>query len=129
MRTLYFSIAAAIFVGTHAIAQTPTAAPPKVVIDDIMVPSSDPGVDIYVRNKRLADITKCRPVLFAHGAVFPSETTFDLKLDGMSWMDYVVAHGYDVYIMDVRGFGKSTRPKEMAENRKLTRHSFVATPG
>jgi hypothetical protein len=28
------------------------ARAPKVVIDDVMVPSSDPGIEIYVRNKR-----------------------------------------------------------------------------
>jgi pimeloyl-ACP methyl ester carboxylesterase len=94
------------------------ARPPKVVIDDFMVPSSDPGIEIYVRNKRPSDMASFRPestVLFVHGSTFPSEATFDLKLDGMSWMDYIVAHGYDVYLMDIRGYGKSTRPKEMAE--------------
>lgn len=56
-----------------------------------------------------------RTVLFVHGATYPAHTSFDLTLDGFSWMDYVVAHGYDVYLMDIRGYGKSTRPKEMAE--------------
>jgi pimeloyl-ACP methyl ester carboxylesterase len=94
------------------------ARAPKVVVDDIVVPSSDPGIEIYVRNKRPADMASFRPestVLFVHGSTFPSEATFDLKLDGMSWMDYIVAHGYDIYLMDIRGYGKSTRPKEMAE--------------
>jgi pimeloyl-ACP methyl ester carboxylesterase len=94
------------------------ARAPKVVIDDIMVPSSDLGIEIYVRNKRPPNVASFRPestVLFVHGSTFPSEATFDLKLDGMSWMDYIVAHGYDVYLMDIRGYGKSTRPKEMAE--------------
>lgn len=103
----------------------------KVVIDDIMVPSGDPGIEIYVRNKRPADMASFRPestVLFVHGSTFPSEATFDLKLDGMSWMDYIVAHGYDVYLMDIRGYGKSTRPKEMAETRP-TRRLRAAMPG
>ena len=30
-------------------------------------------------------------------------------------MDYIGARGYDVYLLDLRGYGKSTRPKEMAE--------------
>jgi pimeloyl-ACP methyl ester carboxylesterase len=110
--------AAALFISSQAVAQTPSPATPKVVIDDIMVPSSDPGIEIYVGNKRPSDMTSFRPestVLFVHGCCLPSEVTFDLKLDGMSWVDYIVTHGYDVYLMDVRGFGKSTRPKEMAE--------------
>ncbi len=111
--------AAALFISGQAVAQTPSPATPKGVIDDIMVPSSDPGIEIYVRNKRPADMASFRPestALYVHGAGFPSSVSFDFKLDGMiSWMDYIVAHGYDVYLMDIRGFGKSTRPKEMAE--------------
>ena len=34
---------------------------------------------------------------------------------GMSWMEYIAARGYDVYLLDLRGYGKSTRPKEMSE--------------
>src|SRR5438552_7057575 len=43
-----------------------------------------------------------------------TKTAFDLKLDGQSWMDYIAARGYDVYLLDIRGYGKSTRPREMA---------------
>jgi pimeloyl-ACP methyl ester carboxylesterase len=51
-----------------------------------------------------------RIVLFVHGATFPSESTFDLSLDGLSWMDFIARAGYDVYLVDVRGYGGSTRP-------------------
>ncbi len=116
-RTIMCAAAGALFIASQAVAQTPSA--PKVVIDDIMVQSSDAGIEIYVRNKRPADMASFRPestALYVHGAGFPSSASFDFKLDGMiSWMDYIVAHGYDVYLMDIRGFGKSTRPKEMAE--------------
>jgi pimeloyl-ACP methyl ester carboxylesterase len=100
---------------------TPVGAPqasaqtPKVVMEEMMVPS-EPGVEIYVRNKRPADMTAFRPertLLFVHGATYPAHTSFDLKLDGMSWMDYIAARGYDVYLLDIRGYGKSTRPREM----------------
>jgi alpha-beta hydrolase superfamily lysophospholipase len=53
-------------------------------------------------------------VLFVHGATYLAESAFDLPLDGMSWMDYIAQHGYDVYLMDVRGYGGSTRPPEMS---------------
>ena len=56
-----------------------------------------------------------RTVLFVHGATYPAHAAFDLKLDGQSWMDYIASRGYDVYLLDIRGYGKSTRPKEMAE--------------
>jgi len=31
----------------------------------------------------------------------------------LSWMDYIAQHGWDVYLVDVRGYGRSTRPPEM----------------
>ena len=52
-------------------------------------------------------------LLYVHGASYPSETTFDLQLNGISWMDYLGQHGYDVSLVDLRGYGKSTRPPEM----------------
>ena len=33
-------------------------------------------------------------------------------VNGMSWMDYIARHGYDVYLVDVRGYGRSTRPRK-----------------
>lgn len=87
-----------------------------LVTEEFMVPSADPGVQIYVRNKRPRNLTTISPgniVLFVHGATYPSETSFDLQLDGTSWMDYIASRGYDVYLMDVRGYGKSSRPAEM----------------
>jgi pimeloyl-ACP methyl ester carboxylesterase len=88
----------------------------KVVMEEMMVPSSDPGIEIYVRNKHPADMTTFRPdrtVLYVHGATYPASTAFDLQLGGTSWMDYIAARGYDVYLLDLRGYGKSTRPKEI----------------
>ena len=63
-------------------------------------------------------MTTFRPeqtVLYVHGATYPSETAFDLKLDGVSWMEYIASRGYDVWLLDLRGYGKSTRPAEMAD--------------
>jgi pimeloyl-ACP methyl ester carboxylesterase len=90
------------------------AAKPRVMVEEIFVPTKDPGINIYVRNKRLASMNRFTPektVLVLHGATYPSETAFDLPLDGLSWMDYIA--GYDVYLMDVRGYGHSTRPPQM----------------
>src|ERR1700709_1367566 len=84
----------------------------------MMVPSGDAGIEIYVRNKRPADMASFRPertLLYVHGATYPSSTAFDLQLGGLSWMDYIAARGYDVYFLDLRGYGKSTRPKEMSD--------------
>jgi pimeloyl-ACP methyl ester carboxylesterase len=91
---------------------------PKLTTEEFMVPARDPGIEIYVRNKRPAEMKSFRPertLLFVHGATYPAHTAFDLALDGLSWMDYIAARGYDVYLLDIRGYGKSTRPKELAE--------------
>ena len=93
----------------------------RVVMQEAMVPSSDPGIQIYVRNKHRADMKKFsaeKTLLFVHGATYPASPAFDLQLDGMSWMDYIAQRGYDVYLLDLRGYGKSTRPKEMSEDAK-----------
>jgi len=98
-------------IATEALAQAP-----KITMEEMMVPASDPGIEIYVRNKRPADMNAFRPertVLFVHGATYPASTAFDLSLGGTSWMEYIAGRGYDVYLLDLRGYGRSTRPKEM----------------
>ena len=92
------------------------AGGPAVVTEEFMISGADPGVQLYVRNKRPRDLTSFTAenvVLFVHGATYPAETSFDLQLDGLSWMDYIAGRGYDVYLVDVRGYGKSSRPDEM----------------
>jgi pimeloyl-ACP methyl ester carboxylesterase len=89
----------------------------KLVMEEMTV-ESEPGIAIYVRNKRPLDLASFRPertLLFVHGSTYPAHTTFDLPLGGRSWMEYIASHGYDVYCLDVRGYGRSTRPKPMAE--------------
>jgi pimeloyl-ACP methyl ester carboxylesterase len=89
----------------------------ELTTEEFMVPALDRGIALYVRNKRPAKLRAFRPertVLFVHGATYPAHSTFDLQLGGLSWMDYIAGHGYDVYLFDIRGYGKSTRPPEMA---------------
>src|ERR1035437_5797336 len=101
---------------------------PQLVMEEFMVPAVDPGISLYVRNKHPQGVNKFpaeKILLYVHGSTYPSETAFDLKLNGFSWMDYIAQHGYDVYLVDRRGYGKSTRPPEMdkpaAENEPIVR--------
>ena len=83
-----------------------------------MVPASDADIEIFVRNKRPTEMNTFQPertLLFVHGATYPASTAFDLALSGASWMDYIASRGYDVYLVDLRGYGRSTRPKEMTK--------------
>jgi pimeloyl-ACP methyl ester carboxylesterase len=93
-----------------------SAADNAVVTEEFYVPADDAGIRLFVRNKRPAELSAFRPertLLYVHGATYPSESAFDLPLGGMSWMDYIARQGWDVYLMDVRGYGASTRPREM----------------
>ncbi len=100
--------------GTEAAPQTKPGS--KLVTEEFKVPS-DSGIEIFVRNKHPSTMTNfdaTKTVLFIHGAAGPSEVSFDLSLGGFSWMDFIADHGYDVYLMDVRGYGRSTRPPQMS---------------
>ena len=85
---------------------------------EFMVPASDSGIQLYVRNKHPAGtetFSSDRILIYVHGATFPSETMFDLPVGGVSMMDVLAARGWDVWLLDVRGYGRSTRPPEMSK--------------
>jgi pimeloyl-ACP methyl ester carboxylesterase len=106
------------FVLTGCAAAPSAADTPALAVDDFHVPSRTAGIEIFIRNKRVRGaeaFPSNRIVLFVHGVTFPSESTFDLSLDGQSWMDFIARAGYDVYLVDVRGYGASTRPAAMSE--------------
>lgn len=97
---------------------TPARGSPAITAEDIMIASGEPGIDIYVRNEHPADMTKFTPgrtLLYVHGATYPASETFDLKLGGTSFMDLLADHGFDVYAMDLPGYGKSSRPIQMSQ--------------
>ena len=121
-------IIAAILSVLASITCLPAFAASAITMEEFMVPSVDKGIDLYVRNKHPAGVGTFAPnniLLYVHGATYPAETAFDLQLNGISWMDYIAEHGYDVYLVDLRGYGHSTRPPEMdqppANNPPLTR--------
>lgn len=105
-----------------------SAAAPATSVEEFKIPAVDPGIELYMRNKHPAGVTRFAPgkiLLLVHGATYPAEASFDLKLNGLSWMDYIAQHGYDVYMVDLRGYGKSTRPEQMnqpaADNPPIVR--------
>jgi len=106
------------------IAQVPSviAQTSKIEVEDFFVPSKAPGIELFMRHKHLSGVKATsgdKILLFVHGATYPSETSFDLPIEGSSMMDLFAEQGYDVYLVDVRGYGRSTRPPEMdapAEN-------------
>jgi pimeloyl-ACP methyl ester carboxylesterase len=88
----------------------------ELVVEDFMIPSDTAGISLHLRNKRKATLKTFsaeRTVLMMHGATYSSESLFDAPLGGVSFMDYLAGHGYDVFALDVRGYGGSTRPPQM----------------
>lgn len=88
-----------------------------VVLEEFLVPSG-PGIQLYLRNKRpegAATARADRVVLCVHDGTFPASTSFDLPAGGVSWMDYMAGRGFDVWSVDLRNYGRSTREAAMAQ--------------
>ncbi|MDP6691990.1 MAG: alpha/beta hydrolase [Alphaproteobacteria bacterium] len=84
---------------------------------DHKVESSQGGLSLFVRNKHLrdrGDFSPAQTVLFVHGATYPSTVTFDYAMAGESWMDIMARSGFDVWCVDLLGYGASDRPPEMS---------------
>jgi pimeloyl-ACP methyl ester carboxylesterase len=60
-------------------------------------------------------------VLFVHGAGTPAEVAFDVPYSDYSWMAYLADAGFDVFSMDMEGYGRSTRPTVMNDPCNLAR--------
>lgn len=54
------------------------------------------------------------PVLYVHGATFPSALSVGYRFGGRSWADHLHAGGFDVWAFDFVGYGGSTRPAAMS---------------
>lgn len=100
--------------GAPAAAQEAASdAPARPVMEEFTIPAREEGISLYLRNKRPAGGAAPRPdrtILMVHGATYPSHTGFDLPLGGVSWMDYLAGRGFDAWCLDLRGYGRSTRP-------------------
>ena len=79
---------------------------------------------LYVRERvegRVLTHGSAGVVLFVHGAGTPAEVAFDVPYADYSWMAYLAHGGFDVFSMDVTGYGRSTRPSVMNDPCNLTR--------
>ena len=62
-----------------------------------------------------------RVALFIHGAGTPAEVAFDAPYADYSWMAYLAHAGFDVFSMDMTGYGRSTRPAAMNDPCNLSK--------
>lgn len=54
------------------------------------------------------------PVLYIHGATFPSALSVAYRFEGRSWLDDLAARGFDAWAFDFAGYGGSERPDGFA---------------
>jgi pimeloyl-ACP methyl ester carboxylesterase len=129
-----------VLVGTAALAPVFVAAQPSsseqsqqvLTIDHYVshestVPTLEGQIaQIYVRERakpatvqRRTDLAQ-RVVLFVHGAGTPAEVAFDVPYESYSWMAHLAAAGFDVFSMDMTGYGRSTRPLAMHDACNLS---------
>lgn len=72
------------------------------------------GERLFVREVRPAERQQAvSAVLLIHGARVPSVASFDLAVPGGSIAAELAAEGHSVYLVDLRGYGASSRPHEM----------------
>lgn len=74
--------------------------------------SRESWLTLHLREKRRADTTPATSagtVLFVHGATLASDL-FDIDAPGRSWMADLADAGFTVLALDVRGYGRSSKP-------------------
>jgi len=80
---------------------------------------SEPGVSLFVREVKSsqgkASGNAIQPILLIHGARVPGVASFDLDVPGGSLAGDLAERGFTVYVMDVRGYGRSSRPAAMEQ--------------
>jgi pimeloyl-ACP methyl ester carboxylesterase len=86
----------------------------------LTVRSTAPGyagrfAELYLREVKLAapPAQSKGVVLFVHGAGTPADVAFDPLYQDYSWMAFVARAGFDVWSLNMEGYGASTRPPAM----------------
>jgi pimeloyl-ACP methyl ester carboxylesterase len=80
-------------------------------------------VNLFVRERIAEGMLQQEPgkaferkvVLMVHGGFSPATLAFDVQYRDYSWMEQLAREGFDVFAMDMTGYGRSTRPPQMNE--------------
>ena len=76
-------------------------------------------VNLFLWNKKVPGGKPKGTVLFSHGSSMASQPTFDLQVEGRpfsSAMDWFVAQGYDTWCVDMEGYGRSDKNRDITSN-------------
>ena len=90
----------------------------RIIETKHQIESGRPKLNLFLQNKSNAT-PQATPVLFVHGATYPSSVTFDYPINGVSWLDWMAKEGFDVWSLDLLGYGRSDRPAEMQSDPNL----------
>jgi pimeloyl-ACP methyl ester carboxylesterase len=116
---------AAVTVSRPVQSQQPAAGTerPEMLEHRVPVVSTVPAIaglesQLYVRERVLPSVRESAAdragvVLFVHGAGTPAEVAFDVPYGTYSWMGYLAEAGFDVFAVDMTGYGRSSRPAPM----------------
>ena len=94
------------------------------------------GVDLYFESFRLDDGLEKRPLLMVHGLTYASHE-FDVDCGDYSLVRYFASRGYEVWLFDVAGYGRSqeiedgfaTTSDYAAENAAIAAERILALRG
>ena len=78
--------------------------------------TKDGGVKLFLFEKYVGDPAATKgTVLFVHGSSMAGQPTFDLQVPGRpdsSAMDHFAKRGYDCWLVDMEGYGRSTKDRD-----------------
>lgn len=88
-----------------------------MTIQEFLLNGSHSDARMYLRRKsNLApSATAQGVVLCVHGATYGATHTFDYPVGDRSWMDHLARSGFDVWCLDLTGYGLAERPFVMNE--------------
>jgi pimeloyl-ACP methyl ester carboxylesterase len=98
------------YVRVHSAVPAIAGQTTQVYVREVVKPSAE------LRGAARAD----QVVLFVHGAGTPAEVAFDVPYQDYSWMASLANAGFDVFSMDMTGYGRSTRPTAMNDPCNLS---------
>ena len=82
------------------------------------IESPQAGLQLFLRHlppQRPGQAMDVRPVIYVHGATFPSALSIAHRFEGYAWRDALCDAGFDIWSFDFLGYGCSGRYAEMSQ--------------